>query len=260
MKFIEARWHGSGGNDHPTRVVIHDAEYPEKLDAAVAVAHYFQHVDRKASAHYVCDDRETVQCVKGGDVAYHAPPNKNSIGIELVGYAKQTTADWLDAYGVAMLRDQAAPLVRDLCATLGIPRMWLSVADLKAGRSGITSHNNVSLAFGQSTHTDPGGNFPIDQFMAYVLEGDDMPLSDADLEKIRGLFTVDSHDSIIDNYNRLKNLEAVAHRDLDVLEPEIAEVLAAVKDNPHSGTGAGDIDPDEAAKAVADLLAQRLES
>lgn len=168
MKFVQAKWFHSGGNENVTRVVIHDAEYPEKMTGAEDIADYFARGAKKASAHYVCDADSTVQCVKGGDIAFHAPPNTGSIGIELCGYAKQTTEDWLDQYGIAMLKGQAAPLVATLCATLSVPVRWLTVEQLRAGWHGITSHNNVSLAFHQSTHTDPGGNFPVDVFMGWV--------------------------------------------------------------------------------------------
>ncbi len=187
--FVQARWYRQGGNEPVSRIVIHDAEYPEKLSAAEDIAKYFQRVERKASAHYCADADSVVQCVLEADGAYHAPPNAHSIGIELAGYAKQTTADWLDAYGTAMLRDHAAPLVAELCARHSIPIRWLTVEQVVAGWHGVTSHNNVSLAFHQSTHTDPGGNFPIDQFMAWVLDAADpqphpQPVEDNDVPLI----------------------------------------------------------------------------
>lgn len=169
VKFIQARWYHAGGNTPITRIVIHDMEMPEKPDAAEVCAAYFARGERQASAHYCVDNNSAVQCVRDTDIAFHAPPNTGSIGIEHAGYARQQSSDWLDAYGTAMLRDVSAPLVRDLCARHGIPRVWLSVGDLKQGRKGITSHNNVSLAFGKSTHTDPGPGFPIDQFMQWVI-------------------------------------------------------------------------------------------
>lgn len=170
VTFIQARWYRQGGNDPVTRVVLHDMEYPEKPDAAEAVAQMFATTDREASAHYCVDNNSVVGCVHETDIAFHAPPNTGSVGIEHAGYARQTTGDWLDAYGAAMLRDHSAPLVRDICSRHGIPLTWLSVDDLKANpkAKGITSHNNVSRAFGQSTHTDPGPNFPYDQYMAWV--------------------------------------------------------------------------------------------
>lgn len=167
--FVQARWYRQGGNLPVTRIVLHDAEYEEAQTGAESIAAYFQRTDKKVSAHAVSDCDSTIECVRDGDSAFHAPPNTGSLGLELMGFAKQTTADWLDDYGVRMLRDQAAPWVRGKAALHNIPLVWLSVEDLKAGKRGITSHNNVSLAFGLSTHTDPGPNFPIAQFLAWVI-------------------------------------------------------------------------------------------
>lgn len=189
MQFIPAKHFRQGGNLPLTRIVIHDMEYPEKPDAAEAVAQIFHTSDRVSSAHYCVDNNSIVRCVQDDDTAYHAPPNQHSIGIEHAGYARQTTGDWLDEYGTKMLRDQSAPLVRGLCDRYGIPKRWLTVEQIRAGWHGVTSHNNVSLAFHQSTHTDPGPNFPIDQYMEWVIgpppiPGGDMPLDAADKQFI----------------------------------------------------------------------------
>jgi hypothetical protein len=45
---------------------------------------------------------------------------------------------------------------------------YVDVAGLKAGKRGVTTHNNVSLAFKKSTHTDPGPNFPMSHYMDLV--------------------------------------------------------------------------------------------
>lgn len=55
--------------------------------------------------------------------------------------------------------------------------------------------------------------------------------------------TNDEHDALMRVDARTKNLEAVAHRDIDTLAPMITEVLNAVKADPHTGTGEGDVTP-----------------
>lgn len=182
--FVQAKWYREGGNLPINRLVIHDMEYPERSTAAEDVAKYFQQVDRKASAHYCVDNDSVVQCVHEEDGAYHAPPNIHSLGIELAGYARQSPADWRDAYSTAELK-RAAVLSAEICIRHNLPARWLTVADLKVGIRGITSHNNVSKAFGLSTHTDPGPAFPAAWFIDLVREaigiapdpgGDDVPL------------------------------------------------------------------------------------
>jgi hypothetical protein len=66
-----------------------------------------------------------------------------------------------------------------------IPNRWCTVDDLKARRAGHTTHNDLRLAFGGTTHTDPGAGFPRDhviEIVAAELEGDDMAngFNDAD--------------------------------------------------------------------------------
>ena len=63
--------------------------------------------------------------------------------------------------------ERTAKLTAHLCAASDLPPRFLSVAALKAGGRGITTHNNVSRAFGQSSHWDPGA-WPRRRFMRMV--------------------------------------------------------------------------------------------
>lgn len=166
-KFVQAKWFHAGGNTPVKRIVIHDMEMPEKGTTAESCAAYFARGDRQASAHFCVDSDSVVQCVRTSDIAYHAPPNTGSVGIEHAGYANQGAAGWADAFSESMLH-VSATLCAELCREHDVPPVWLSIADLKAGRRGITSHNNVSKAFGRSTHTDPGPTFPTDHYIALV--------------------------------------------------------------------------------------------
>ena len=187
MQFIEARWYTRVSV--PRRIdfiVIHDMEWPERPTTAEECARFFANLppDRKASAHYNVDSDSIVQSVRENDIAYHAPPNTHSIGIEHAGYARQTRAQWLDDYGQSMLL-LSAGLVAELLVKYDLPLEFLSPADLRAGRRGITTHNNVSKAWGQTSHTDPGEGFPDDWYIDRVREAltqeDDMAYSEAQL-------------------------------------------------------------------------------
>jgi hypothetical protein len=100
------------------------------------------------------------------------PGNNRGINWELSGFARQTRAEWLDPFGLAMFA-QMAPYVEADAAKYGIPLERRTVAELKAFKPGVTSHNDLRLAFGGTTHTDPGGQFPWDVFLA-TMNGDDM--------------------------------------------------------------------------------------
>lgn len=149
-------------------VVLHSMEMDEKGTTAESCAQWFRNPAAKVSAHYCVDANSIVQCVREKDIAWHAPGcNHNGIGIEHAGRARQSRAEWLDDYGVAML-NRSAVLVAHVCQRHRIPVTWLHPADLVAGKRGITSHNNVSKAFHRGSHWDPGPGFPMEWYLRKV--------------------------------------------------------------------------------------------
>ncbi|MCW2765940.1 MAG: hypothetical protein JWO11_1899, partial [Nocardioides sp.] len=83
--------HDSGGGNTPVRrIVIHATcpgiGYPHasKKGAASGTAKYFQMRSSGGSAHYIYDSsRREEHCVPDKIIAWHAPPNSHSIGIEI---------------------------------------------------------------------------------------------------------------------------------------------------------------------------------
>lgn len=162
----------------PIWQVVHDMEASEYSGRAESTAAYFANPGdgRSVSAHYSWDNNSGVQSVLLRDSAWTVGSREgNYLGInhEFAGFARQTRAQWLDPFGWAMFRT-SAPIIRKDNAKFGIPVRRLSVAELRAFRKGFTSHNDLRLAFGGTTHTDPGPNFPWDVFLQ-IVEGDDMP-------------------------------------------------------------------------------------
>ena len=149
-------------------VVIHTMEISERAAAAEICARWFQSPVSEVSAHYCVDADSVIQCVRETDIAWHARGgNANSIGVELAGFASQTSRDWRDPYSAAVL-ERAAALVADVCRRRRIPARWLVAGDLVAGRRGLTGHGEVSKAFGKSDHWDPGDGFPVEAFVDRV--------------------------------------------------------------------------------------------
>ncbi|MDX6742209.1 peptidoglycan recognition family protein [Actinocorallia sp. A-T 12471] len=174
--YIGALKHG-GKQGRILRIVIHATVSPCVRGGARNVARYFQSSNAGGSAHYVVDPGEIVQCVRDDVVAYHAPPNTGTLGIELCDPQAGSPKRWDDDNHKAMLV-LGAKLVRELAAKHDVPLVRVNAAQLRAGRRGICSHVAVSDAFGQTDHGDPevAGPFPWAKFMQLITEGeDDMP-------------------------------------------------------------------------------------
>lgn len=159
--------HGEADNKPIRRIVLHSTVSPCVPGGARSVAAYFRTQAAGGSAHYVCDPAETVQVVYDSVVAYHAPPNQHSLGIEMCDQPSATSgARWADENHRKML-ERVAELTARLCLAYGVPTRYRSARQLRSGRHGVTTHNEVSRAFGQSTHWDPGV-WPRRRFMRKV--------------------------------------------------------------------------------------------
>lgn len=153
--------------------VVHDAEAPNPTGAAEGVGAYFQS-GNGGSTHYGVDNDSTQRYLPETAICWGAPPlNVTGIHMELAGLARYSRNVWLRTYG-PMLR-RAGWLIRSRCAAHGIPTRALSTAELKArgpypakGRGGIVTHRQISAVWHQTTHTDPGPDFPMDVLLAWV--------------------------------------------------------------------------------------------
>jgi N-acetyl-anhydromuramyl-L-alanine amidase AmpD len=168
--FVKARFFRDVAAKRPVRlIVIHSMEAPERDQTAENVAKFFGTTPHPASAHLCIDNNSIVQCVKDNDVAFAAPgANQDGIHLELAGFAKQTEAEWLDAYGVLLL-ENAANAAAQYCLKYDIPVKRLTNDELRDKQSrGIVGHVQVSEVFKKSTHTDPGRGFPWEFFLERV--------------------------------------------------------------------------------------------
>lgn len=162
--------HSGLGNRPIRRVVVHSAVIPCEPGRARQLAAMNRTGATGGSWHYATDPAEVVQCSYDSVVCHHAPPNTGSIGIEMADWparppsARRGSRLWRNLRGSwrwagrnhrRMLR-RTAELAAELCLAEGLPVVFLSPRQLRAGRRGITTHANVSAAWGQSTHWDPG--------------------------------------------------------------------------------------------------------
>lgn len=170
--FIAARWFYPGRQRKVRLGVLHATQSPERKRAARGVANDFasRPASNKASAHVVVDDAETIGCVKPGDTAFAVPSaNADGFHIEQVGYSEQQLLDWQDDYSQKVIA-RAAACAREASAVFDLPKVWLSVDDVRNGHRGWTDHATCSKALG-GTHWDPGPDYPRDQFMQLLTGG-----------------------------------------------------------------------------------------
>ncbi|SFE54444.1 N-acetylmuramoyl-L-alanine amidase [Actinopolyspora alba] len=262
-----------GPQERIDRIVIHGTVKPGTYcGAAKDLGAYFRDLQepsdsegRWASCHYGVDPCETYQYVYDHTIAYHAPPNDGSIGVELCDPQSGPDARWDDEQHQAML-DRAAELVRQLCRAYDIPMVWLYPDDLTAGGRGITDHENVGLAWGQTSHIDPGWSTSrSDDFIRRVLtEESDVSYDDA-ARAVRDVLTEKTHqsrvpgsdvtfsltDSILDTNRFAYDLFSADGSGAMSTE----QLRQVVRDEVANGLGAG---YEQAADAIALRVGQRI--
>jgi hypothetical protein len=159
-------------------IVLHSTEG----GTAESVARYFMQPESGGSANLVVDDYSCFRCL-GDNVAPWGAPPLNTFGfhIEQCGYAAWSRKRWL-LHRLTIRRAAYKAALR--MKWYGIPARVLDVeelvkdfflpADLDSHRNpgpmqgGIVTHATVSAAYHQSSHTDPGSNYPMDVFLSYV--------------------------------------------------------------------------------------------
>jgi N-acetyl-anhydromuramyl-L-alanine amidase AmpD len=158
----------------PTVIVIHTTEGSEGPSSAEDGAAYDQRRTDGTSAHFYIDSNSIVQCVRTTDEAHTARQTGNDIGIhlELCGKAGQSAAQWADPVSAATV-ENAAEVCRRLRQKYPFPIVRLSPSQLRSGARGFCGHVDISNAFGESDHTDPGPNFPWARLFD-LIEGDHM--------------------------------------------------------------------------------------
>jgi len=171
--FIEAP--NSGGNYTKVLLVVHVTVSPEVEGAARGVVGFWNR-GRTGSTQYVVDNREIIQAVREKAYAWAAGTTANKWGIHVEHCGMiQTVRQWRDGYSTAELR-LSAPLFAELGQKYGIPLRRLSPAGVRAAvasgnpaQGGICGHADITAAFpGETSHTDPGVNFPWTLWMGMV--------------------------------------------------------------------------------------------
>lgn len=177
IPYVEAKnWTRAAPAQRKDLIVIHCMEVAEASTTAEWCAGYFAGAHGaapEASAHYCVDDDTVICCVPDDRIAWHAPgANRNGIGVEHAGYARQNRAQWVDDFSLRMLA-LSSQLTAWLMRRHAIPLQFVVADHVKLGGRGITTHEQVSKAYGKSSHWDPGPHFPIGDYLRMVADARD---------------------------------------------------------------------------------------
>lgn len=183
MQSIPARWFTKAGSSRPRQfIVLHSMEAPDKGDMAAQVGLFFQNlpITRKASAHVGVDSGQRVRYVDDDDVAYGAPGlNHSGLHVEMTGYAKYSRGEWEQPRMMVMIQNTAQQ-IKEWHQRYLIPLRFVNAEELRRYEPhdippdswGITTHAEVSKAWGKTDHWDPGPNFPVNTLLAMVRSPD----------------------------------------------------------------------------------------
>lgn len=152
----------SGIRPEPPRlIVVHTTENRPGTDPR-NVARWQQDTSNQSSYHLLIgSDGTTVRSNDDEYMPWAAMPTGNRIGlhVSLIGQAAMSRGDWIRQ---AAQLNKLAEVIRKWANDYGIPVRRLTAEAVRAGKWGVCGHAEISAAFKESDHTDPGSGFPWD--------------------------------------------------------------------------------------------------
>ena len=145
-------------------IVIHNTSNDAP---ATNEASYAKRRTDSVSSHYYVDNQRIIQSLNTDYRAFHvgsSTGNSGGIAYEITGVNAKSRSWWLGNVRWDLLAAQ----IRKDCAAHGITPRLLSVSEIKAGKTGIMTHDQARRAWGGTDHTDPGPGFPMDHLLDLV--------------------------------------------------------------------------------------------
>ena len=173
---IPAYAHGGQTRDPSPFIKIHSTEGPMSDGNARALANWFARSPAAGgpgtSATDIFDPVEAIQMLDHRIIPYDSGPkgNPRGSGSEHCGSVNLTKAQWLTDRAKDMLDMSARANAQEAHRrgwTLAQCR-WLTVSEVARFVAGFCTHNDIRLALGGTTHSDPGPNFPYAWYMERV--------------------------------------------------------------------------------------------
>ena len=180
-----------------------------------------------------------------------SPANQRGLHVSAIGYAARNRDHWMR---FPRQLESIAAILRDWHHRHGIPLVWLSPADINAGRRGVTSHANIYQAYRSGAfRSDPGPGFPHEHVLQLARtnpqEGFLMALSDAEQRELLAK-TRDIHRELTQRYPSRSAYRA-GDGPVDTLAGMVLNVDARVhEDWVHARAAEEGITPDEFANRL----------
>lgn len=193
--------------------------------SAEQTARYCATTERQVSWHAGADSDSFLYLLPPTYTAWHASDyNSLSWGIEI---SKRDTT-WSDEprdWVAATLRNAAAA-TRPVAEKYGIPSRLLTRAQVDAGMDGFTYHAWLD----PDRRTDPGKDFPIEEFFALLRgeEEDDMALTDDDKAWIKSTVRgeLDCRNRVTGGVSSVAGLTAYVHEDTHEIQQQVLDMQA----------------------------------
>lgn len=153
---------------HKYGVAIHNTSNAQFASAEKEASYAARRTDG-IGTHLFVDRVTVIQSMDTEDYCWHAGSsigNHNAVSCEIVGTNNMSRQWWIDNVNWIKLGKALA----QICQHYDIPVRRCTVAEMKRNPrvKGFYSHNDMRLAWGGTTHTDPGDNFPWDVLFRYV--------------------------------------------------------------------------------------------
>lgn len=140
-------------------LILHTAE---GATDEIGLGAFFKRTTAGSSNTGIGQDGGYATYVNYADTCWAAPPlNQEGEHVEICGFAKWTRPQWL---AMKQMLETVAKWIAWRCAVRAIPIRHVLLP--ARGTSGISGHKDVNNQYHQSSHWDPGPNFPWDVVIA----------------------------------------------------------------------------------------------
>lgn len=165
--------------DKPLTTYQFIALHSTESDRAMAAINWMESQENGSYHDLVDTNGDEYRMVPDDKQAWAAMRTGNARGLHLcvAGRAAWPRSRWL-GYNAQMVT--AAMRIAYWSQMHAIPLVRIGPSDLRARRQGICTHADISQAFGESDHTDPGVNYPVPELIGMALNQGGLSMSDVD--------------------------------------------------------------------------------